>query len=489
MPPEPSTPLQHAVSLHAAGRYAQAIDAYRTLLRRDRQNTRIISALAGALLSSGRHDEAADELERGLRIDPKSVPLLQLLAVARKLQARFEDAHAAIRRARRLSPDAPAVIATEVDILLAEGRYSEAAAIAVPALARQPTNVSLVLGAVRLCPRIESVEWGLNAVDVALASDGLAAASRARLLFASARLLDLLHRYDEAFDAASRANRLVTARFDATAHDALINRIIAEWNPQAVRASPISRHDTDRPVFIVGMPRSGTTLVEQILASHPDVHAGGERGEISRLAADIAGIDPRRIPAVDSPARLTAEFLNRAADAWLRPFTDSSSARLTDKMPLNFIHLGLIARIFPGAHALHCTRDPRDTCLSCFMHMFEGSLPFAYDLRDLARFYRAYRRLMTHWAATLDVPIIDVRYERLIEQPEPNARSIIAAVGLEWHDACLRFHETKRPAYTSSIDQVRQPLYDSSVGRWRQYQQHLAPLIDALGDAIDPTAP
>lgn len=489
MPADTSAALQHAVSLHAAGRYTQAIDAYRTVLRRDRRNTRIIGALAGALLSSGRSDEAAEELERGLRIDPKAVSLLQLLAVARKLQGRFEDAHAAIRRALRLAPDDAAVIATEVDVLLAEGRYTDAAAIAIPALARQPANVSLVLGAVRLCPRIESAEWGLNIVDAALSFDGLAVASRARLLFARARLLDMLHRYDEAFDTASKANRLAGARFDAPAHDALIDRMIAAWTPEAIRQSPTSRHDTDRPVFIVGMPRSGTTLVEQILASHPGVHAGGERGEIARLAAEIAGIDPRRIPAVESPARLTVAFLNRAADVWLAPFAHSTAARITDKMPLNFIHLGLIARIFPGARVLHCTRDPRDTCLSCFMHMFEGSLPFAYDLRDLARFYRAYRRLMEHWRHTLDIPINEVPYERIIAEPESGTRSIIAAVGLPWHDACLRFHETRRPALTSSIDQVRQPIYDSSVGRWRHYAQHLSPLTGALGDAIDPTAP
>ena len=157
--------------------------------------------------------------------------------------------------------------------------------------------------------------------------------------------------------------------------------------------------------------------------------------------------------------------------------------RITDKMPQNFFHLGLIALLFPGARIIHCTRDPRDTCLSIYFQNFSASHPYATSLEHIGTYYRRYERLMRHWKTFLDLPLLEVRYEDMVANQEAASRKLVAFAGLEWDERCLRFHETGRYAITASYDQVRQPIYSRSVGRWRHYERHLGPLLGALEDA------
>jgi Sulfotransferase family len=246
---------------------------------------------------------------------------------------------------------------------------------------------------------------------------------------------------------------------------------------------------SERPLFILGMMRSGSTLVEQILASHPDVFAAGERPYFNEAYKAV-----RR--EISSPAHypetiqlFTGEQLRQVGDRYLARLNGaargSPAARITDKMPGNFSAIGLIHLALPNARIIHTIRDPIDTCLSCFSKLFSDDQPFTYDLSELGRYYRAYQNLMAHWHDVLpEGVLLDVRYEELVDDFEPQARRIVAYCGLEWDDRCLSFHDTDRPIKTASQAQVRRPVYRSSVGRWRPAPEILRPLLEGLGTAM-----
>jgi hypothetical protein len=257
------------------------------------------------------------------------------------------------------------------------------------------------------------------------------------------------------------------------------------------------------------MPRSGTTLVEQILAAHPDVHGAGELKVLSHLAASAAHSDwargesyPNYLDLVSSPDRL-----NGLADAYLSAVASiNGTARyVLDKKPQNFLYLGLIELLFGSCHVIHCVRDPIDTCVSCYMTFFGASGDAsasgqsagkaawnwgpAGSLSGLGAFYRAYERQMRHWKEVLTVRTLDVRYEDVVNDLEGQVGRLLEFLGLPWNDRCLRFHESKRPVNTPSAAQVRKPVYRSSVGRWKQYGPQLSELIAALGGQPDRPTP
>jgi len=232
----------------------------------------------------------------------------------------------------------------------------------------------------------------------------------------------------------------------------------------------------------VGMPRSGTSLVEQILASHPQVHGAGERRDLGAVIADrdarlgrafpgwVAGLEPA--DAGEIGRAYCAALIDPAIEA----------RRITDKLPGNFAHCGLIAAALPRARIVHVRRDPVDTCLSCFSYRFAGRQAFSYDLGELGRYYRAYDALMAHWREVLSpARFLELDYEQLVASPREQIERLLAHCGLEWDDACLAFHENARAVRTASAGQVRQPLYSSAVGRWRRFEDELQPLLAALG--------
>jgi hypothetical protein len=233
------------------------------------------------------------------------------------------------------------------------------------------------------------------------------------------------------------------------------------------------------PIFIVGMPRSGTSLIEQILASHPKVFGAGE---LMNLAKGVARLcRPTPYPdVIFAMGQMELQELGANYVAEIRQLAPNAE-RITDKMPANFRLAGLIHLALPNARVIHVRRDPVDTCYSCFSKLFEGNQPYCYDLGELGRYYRAYEALMKHWRNVLPTGfLLEVTYEEVIADPGSEARRIIAHCGLEWDDRCLAFYDIPRPVRTASALQVRQPIYRSSIGRWRFYEHLLGPLIDAL---------
>lgn len=240
--------------------------------------------------------------------------------------------------------------------------------------------------------------------------------------------------------------------------------------------------DSETPIFIVGMPRSGTTLIEQILANHPAVHGAGEITIFSKIRKDKEETwFPDLAQAADRADLEQSGEAYAAAVQALNP----EAARITDKMPHNYRYLGLIHMMLPRGRIIHCVRHPVDTCLSCFQQHFSQGQIWTYQLDELGRYYVAYHKLMDHWRRVLpEGRILDVNYENVVADLEPQARRLIGHCGLAWDDACLAFHENKRAVRTASQAQVREPIYDRSVEPWKPYEKHLGPSLDALSPVL-----
>ncbi len=302
----------------------------------------------------------------------------------------------------------------------------------------------------------------------------------------AAGIADRAGDYEGAFHHFAEAKRLAPGSFDLDAHRTFYRALKELFSPAFFAERQGYGHPSARPVFIVGMPRSGTTLTEQIISSHPDSAGAGELTALPKL----------RRPFIAQGFRgygkwirgLTRADVRKVAEDYLK-ILDGVSAdalRVTDKMPHNYENLGLIALLFPNARIVHCTRDPRDTCVSCFTTPLNLHLHrYTNDLTTLGGYYREYVDLMDHWREVLPIPIYESNYEELVGSLEEKAHGLIDFIGLPWDPACLAFHESKRAVFTASKAQVRQPLYSSSVARWRRYEKHLGPLVTALGDLVE----
>ena len=308
-----------------------------------------------------------------------------------------------------------------------------------------------------------------------------------QLHFAHGQVLEKHGKYDEAFAAYEFGNNLHRDQqlYSREEQNAYTDGIIEHLGAEFLTRSRAIGLDSAAPIFICGMPRSGTTLVESIISAHPEVMPGGEMRYIhDRLRRYLRfGSLTQTGPWL---GQATDETLRELADGWNAALQDAAAGhpRVTDKMPGNFALLGLIHICLPNAHIVHVQRDPRDTAFSCFATPFSEGLGFSSDLGDTGHYYLDYLRLVDHWRKMLGPDaIIEVEYERMVHEPEQSARELIAALDLEWDPGCLEFHKTRRTVSTASRYQVRQPVYTSSIGRWRHFEKHLTPLLEILGNS------
>ncbi|MGH8292905.1 MAG: tetratricopeptide repeat-containing sulfotransferase family protein, partial [Gammaproteobacteria bacterium] len=310
-----------------------------------------------------------------------------------------------------------------------------------------------------------------------LSQPDLSPATHVCLHFSLGKIYDDLASYDQAFEHYRRGNELQHAqiKFDRGQlldYSARCKQVFTAEFLRSAAATPARA--TPQPIFVIGMLRSGTTLVERILASHPECYGLGETELVDALTRDLAAQTGKDYP--ECARGLTPALCTRHAaalrSAW--PAPARRLAHVIDKNPLNFLHLGLINVLFPGAPVVHCVRDPLDTCLSIyFQHFAHPRNTYAYALDDIAFFYRQYRDLMAYWRQVLPAPPYDVRYEELVRKPDQQVRALVAAAGLEWDPACLESHKHTERIETASAWQARQPIYSASAGRWRRYARHL----------------
>ena len=304
----------------------------------------------------------------------------------------------------------------------------------------------------------------------------------AYLHFALGKALDDCQAYDDAFSHYQKANAIFRDQlaFDSKALEAHVDRIIDAFTPELMSQFKGQGSPSTAPLMIVGMPRSGTTLLEQVLCAHPGVETAGELRTLAQAARRLTEASEKPWP--ECIAKIAPDLLADPAQVYLDALTARCGATLKviDKMPQNFLHLGFAALLFPKAVFVHCVRDPLDTCLSNFFQVFPAGIDFAYDLADLGQYFRNYQRLMVHWQALLGAQLVTVSYENLVSEPEKVLRPLLETLGLEWNDACLSHQETVGRVDTLSLYQVRKPLNTGSTERWRSYEKHLAPLRAAL---------
>ncbi len=440
--------------------------------------------LGSALVDLRRFDDALGALNEALRINPSHAEAHNQIASTLSLIGRIDEAIASARRALDAKPDFAEAHYMMGVLVEQQGKFDEAVEWQRKALALDPT-LSEAHYHMTLSGRATKEGTGTAEMERLLETGNLDGRQRANLHFALGNAADHASDYERAFEHFRAANDLkkAEASFDeggvAPYVDALIDAFDADYF--AARQN-IGSH-SELPVFVLGMPRSGTTLAEQIIASHPRAFGAGELEHMGQLTSSLPELLQTPVPYPKAAELIDATNAKRVADHYLTALRERApkADRIVDKMPLNFLRVGLIAALLPNARIIHTRRDPMDTCVSCYFQHFARGFHFSYDLANLGLYYREYERLMAHWHKVLPGRILDVQYETLIADQEAGIREIIGFCGLDWDSRCLAFHETDRQVRTASFWQVRQPLYASSVGRWRHYEKHLGPLKAALG--------
>jgi tetratricopeptide (TPR) repeat protein len=468
--------LGHA--LHCLGDFRAAIEHCRRAIELEPRLPEAHLHLGNSLLALNALYEADAAYRTGLEIAPDHAALHTAHAMAERALGRLADAEASTRRALALRPGAADTLALLGSLAIDHGRFDEAEDLLRKALAMDPElpEALISLTAVRKMGAADA-PWR-DAAERVLAR-GLAVAHAINLHHALGKYYDDVDDCDAAFEHHRMGNELARRsrpRYDRAEVTQRVTRTLAVFDRHAFAALRPGGITSELPVFVVGMPRSGTSLTEQILASHPEVHGAGE------LLYWIFAADAERAAPAEQRAATIAELGRAYLEGLARQAPDA--ARVVDKLPVNFGNIGLIHSALPRARFIHVGRSSLDTCLSIYFQGFSAEHPYATHFGDLAHYYHEYRRLMAHWRAVLPPrTLIDVRYENLVDDPEGWSRRMLAHIGLPWDPRCLEFHRTDRPVLTASNWQVRQPL-SRRVGRWRRYERFIGPLRMALGDEL-----
>ena len=398
-----------------------------------------------------------------------------------------DNAEAAYRRALTLDPEAGDALTGLGNLRLEQGKIDESVALLNQAVGIDPKNLGARFHLTQ-SKKVITGDENLAALEALLpAANTLTSDKRISLHYALGKAYDDLKEYDRAFPHFIEGARLKRAklRYEPSADAERIRRIIEVVSPDFIRRLSGAGEPSTVPIFVLGMPRSGTTLTEQIIASHPDVYGAGELPDLMQVAQrqSVLLANPQSYP--ENLRGLTREGIT----AWGKDYVDGlrsravSAKQITDKMPANYLALGLIHLMLPNAKIIHVRRNPVDTCVSCFTRLFNRHQDATYDLSELGQHYAGHARLMNHWRAVLPAgSFMEVGYEDIVADMETQARRLIDFCGLAWNEACLSFHKTERNIRTASVTQVRQPIYLSSVERWRHYEKFLDPLLEALGE-------
>ncbi len=432
---------------------------------------------------------AAAAYERAAELSPDRPEYFNSLGVALQVQGDVAAAVPAFEKAIRLRPDHTDALLNRGTALGQLGRFDEACAQYQDVLKVRPYYLQ-ALYQLALYGKALDQDKLRQQFEEAMARSKGTLDEQVMHNFGLGEILQRLGDNEGSFAAYRRANDAKKEQLNASGkvfrpenHTAYISRNMATYSADFLRQRKGWGNSSGKPVFVCGMPRSGTTLVEQIIASHPKAHGAGELKDISRLSVALSDKWRGQINYPECAVRVTEAEAAEMGQSYLDAINKLApeAARVVDKMPANFINLGFIQTILPGARIIHTRRHPMDSCLSCYFQNFRESQFFSYDLKDLAAYYREYERLMAYWLKTLSVQILEVQYEELVDNQEDVTREIIDFLDLEWDDACLDFHKTKRLVQTASAWQVRQPINRKAVQRWRKYEPWLDDLRNGLG--------
>lgn len=454
--PEDVDTLVNVARAHLArGAYVMAARAAGMALEKDPDNVEALCIAGEAAHDLDKYSESIARFERALELKPDNIEVLNHYGIALKSVGRLEDARNAFLKALEVMPAAMGTYSNIVDL----EKFTE--------------DHKLFKAMERIWSNVKDPE------DVRFTA----------LHFALGKAYDDIGDYDKAFFHVSKGAKFKRAAltYDEKEVFKFYDDIMRIYGPEYFEKRTFPGNPTHVPIFIVGMPRSGSTLTEQIVSSHPKVFGAGEIKTLSLCLGHIRQKFPSlpKFPAMAEA--LKPSHLTTISNGYLKVLVQMSDSaeRVTDKLLTNYFFAGLINTLFPNAKFIHTKRNPVDTCLSSYTKLYKDDMPHSYDLSELGRYYRKYEEIMAHWHKVLPPGVLmDVQYEELIADPETHARRIVEFCGLEWDPICLKFHESDRPVKTASVSQVRKPIYGTSVERWRRYGKNLNPLLESLGMTI-----
>ena len=436
--------------------------------------------LGNVYKSIGRFQDAVIQYQHAIKLKPQSAEPHYNLAIAYELLGKSDDAVKHYQRAIDNNPSVAATYFNLANVYRGIGKLDDAVSHYRKAISIQPTYAEAYRQISRL-KKYRGHDEDIKAMEQVIARPDITPQQKMHLAFGLGKAFEDLKQYQRSFEFVEQANRLKRAdfNFDIKDWERFITRQIDIFTIDLFEKHLHTGYSDKTPIFILGMPRSGSSLVEQILASHPDVYGAGEVQILSGLISKT--FDMNAFPENIVPA--TADIFNSLGESYLHSMRDKvgADAITTNKMLDNFKLIGMIKLMLPNAKIIHCVRDPMDNCFSIFKNYFSSNdLKYAYDQVELAIYYKGYEKLMKHWRSVLPNFVYDIQYENIVADLESQTRALLEYCDLDWDDRCIMFHKTERKVKTASAAQVRQPVYKGSVQLWKRYQEQLTPLLEHL---------
>ncbi len=465
--------------LNETGHPDSALTYFRKVLDLSPDSARGHNNIAVALETIGQLGEAEQHYRTAIGIEPDMIEAHTHLGYLLTGSGRFDEALEIFDAAIKKSPENRSAVSGKATALEHLGQYEAAYQILKPVLATGCSDGDIAIAYSIIGKHLGKHEDAIEVCKRALKSPHIPTKGISDMHFALGQLYDQLEDWDSAFEHFNSANCNSPQHFDIHQYKNYITRLIAAYNSEVMGNIPRSSQNSDRPIFIIGMPRSGTSLVEQILCSHPDIFGAGELVEISNIENSLPGFLGTYPDCIQN---ISQQLCDTLAKRYLDVLKQQSNEtrHVIDKMPHNFLALGLINILFPEARVIHLLRDPRDTCISLYFQNFNAMHSYSTDQSLLGQYYCEYQRIMQHWRDTVDIRLKEISYEDLIANQEKVTRELIEFCDLPWNKKCLSFYTSSRFVKTPSYDQVRQPLYSRSIGRWKHYERHLSSLKEAL---------
>ena len=445
-------------------------------------DTAILAMLADADLSRGAFPLPDKYARLLLDIEPMVATHHVRLGTSQRFNNHLDEAEACFRRAIELDSNLPSAYAGLAETLESKGDSEAAATELSPIIKTGSASFAVVSAWARVQQRLGDLPAAIAAMERYLASKRGGLPQQCNVLMRLGRAYEQAGRYDDAFRCWTQGNRVHQGRWNPDLREQFVDRMISTLSRERLAELPRASAAPFTPILVVGMYRSGTTLTEQILSAHPDVVPAGESPAMPLAVKDLAQDAGPLEKFPDTLGDVTKEQLERARDTYvgeMRQHTDTTNY-LVDKLPMNYLNVGVASLTLPNARVLHIVRDPLDTAISCYSQSFTSRMAFTADLKHLGRTITQERRVMDHWYEACDLPMLKIQYETLVTEPEVTLQAVLEFLGLEWNEAVLNSHKSKRVAATPSMDQVRKPLNTSAIGRAAHFEAHIGPLRDAL---------
>jgi tetratricopeptide (TPR) repeat protein len=472
-------------------RYDEAIFYYQQALQLNPTDIDACYNLGRTLQENKQYNEAVMYYQKALQLNPALADAYNNIGIILQEKEQLNEALSCFQKAIQSNPNCFEAYSNMGNVFIIQGKLHEGTSYFKKALQLKPDYAEALLNIVRNQSLSCDDSEELFQLTKELIKQDISEHDMVHVYFAMGKLCDNLKMFEKSFEYYRLGNMLKRAQveFNIDAHVDYLSRIRETFSVDFIKHRKSWGSDSEMPIFIFGMPRSGTTLVEQILASHPNVYGGGELQFFNQMDQKLASLFK-----VNEPYPECLNFIDDLtaydiAELYLRKTRkivglSKDYKRFTDKNPFNFYYLGLISLLFPKARFIHCQRHPLDTCISIYFQEFTAGNHFAYDLRELGLYYREYLKLMNYWQQVLFIHIFELRYEDIVQHQEDVTRKLVEFCGLEWDSECLNFYKKDRPVFTASNWQVRQPIYTTSCGRWQNYEQFLDPLKESLADFI-----